>query len=546
MTPQPHHDEATELLPHCRLHEIVAAMPSKANSTIFCRRDGQPAAVPYPQCLRDASVVSAALLSRGVRRGDRVAIHGSTSYEWILADLACVLAGAVSVTLYPNAPTARVVATAQESRCRVVCTDRADSAASFAAAGLDVVVLSSRTGRAGTPTIGDLLTGEIVTPAPQRPEGFDRDAFTIVSTSGTLSVPKLFAVHSAPLIYTMNRFTEIFGLSGRDRLLLYLPLAHLPQRMMLYWGLDTGIDFVLSDPAHMVADSARLDPTLHVAVPRSLQHLRWLARTTTNGRTTSSGSPTTARQFHAVFGPAVRAIFVGSAASDAAVLADLSDAGLPVYEIYGTTELGIIAFNAPGWTRLGTVGRPIPWGNVQVGHDSGEILVQTPTPFLHGRLIDGRIEPSPPGRGVWRPTGDVGALDADGFLTVRGRIRDFLPLSSGEKVFLRPIEDAATEATAASLTVITMTNNSQLGALLFFDPAAVDATNRDGTVDRCRSRLQVLNQTLHPWERIRAFSIFGRLPSAEEGTLTDTTKLRRHMIDEVYAREAIWYRVTGG
>ncbi|WP_322770461.1 AMP-binding protein, partial [Frankia sp. Cr1] len=106
--------------PTCRLPAIVDAMPTKMASTIFCRRDGELVGVPYPDCHRDATIVAAALLARGVRPGDRVAIHGGSSYEWVLADLACLITGAVSVALYPNAPPERVVGTARESRCQLV------------------------------------------------------------------------------------------------------------------------------------------------------------------------------------------------------------------------------------------------------------------------------------------------------------------------------------------------------------------------------------------------------------------------------------------
>ncbi|MDI2132419.1 AMP-binding protein [Yinghuangia seranimata] len=507
-------------------------MPDKPAGMLHYRRGGESAGASYPQCHRDALAVAALLRERGVRPGDRVAIHGDTSYAWVLADLGCLLAGAVSVALYPSAPVTRAIGTAAESGCRLVFTDNPGYVAGFRAAGFEVVFLGEGDAPEGvTASVGDLKSGAAPPVTEARPDG----PFTIVSTSGTLAEPKLFAVHSAPLLFTMDRFAELYGIGGSDRLLLYLPLSHLPQRMMLYWGLAAGMDFVLSDPGHFVADTAALSPTLHVAVPKSLQHVHW--RAVEQAKRTGGDR---AAALRAAFGPSIRAIFVGSAPADPHVLTELLDAGLPVYEVYGTTELGMIGLNRPGGTRPGTVGRPIPWGQVRLAPQTDEILVRTPTPFLYGRLGNGGIavEERPPG--TWWPTGDVGELDPDGYLTVRGRLRDFLALSSGEKVFVRPIEESAVRATGAVHCVLSQTEAPGLGALLFFDP------DRPGDAEACGAHLRDLNASLHPWERIRRFALIDGLPSIEQGTVTETMKLRRHKIDEIHGRGAAWQSVRRG
>ncbi|WP_322770527.1 AMP-binding protein, partial [Frankia sp. Cr1] len=453
---------------------------------------------------------------------------------------------AVSVALYPNAPPERVVGTARESRCQLVFTDRPAGVAAFTDAGLDVFLLTEAGdgSAAGVPTVGDLLA-EAVGPTPDlaaAPRG--AEPFTIVSTSGTLSEPKLFAVHSAPLLFTMDRFAEIYGFDGRDRLLLYLPLSHLPQRMMLYWGLGAGLDFILSEPARFAADSATLAPTLHVAVPRSLAHLNW--RVGEALKRDPSGTLMPEAAYRVAFGNAIKVVFVGSAPTEPAVLDALEANGVPVREVYGTTELGMIGLSTPDATRRGTVGKPIPWGDVRLDPETNEILVHTPTPFLYGRLVDGETEIVRYDKQAWHPTGDVGQFDEDGFLSVLGRLRDFLALPSGEKVFVRPIEEAAAQATGATVCVVTQYEPGRLGALLFFDPATTEIGTDETGRKHCRTRLDEVNAGLHPWERVRAFAVVDRLPSVEEGTVTETTKLRRHKIDEIHGRSAIWYRVHPG
>ncbi|WP_413803247.1 AMP-binding protein [Streptomyces iranensis] len=514
-------------------------MPSRASSSLLCRRDGTRTSVSYPECHRDATLLAAALRQRGVTPGSRVAIHGATSYEWVLADLAVLLAGAVSVALYPSAPKGRAVATADGAGCRMVFTDRADCVAAFRTAGMDVVCLGDSVGAA--PSAAALIGQADGAPSDAfEPVDRGNGPFTIVSTSGTLSEPKLFAVHSAPLLYTMDRFAELYGFDGRDRLLLYLPLSHLPQRMMLYWGLGQGMDFVLSDPARITTDSVNWSPTLHVAVPRSLRHLHKRARDIARRQGPDDVEGGMSKAYASVFGNALKAVFVGSAPTDPQLLTELRADGLPVYEVYGTTELGMIGLNVPGATRPGTVGRPIPWGDVTTDPATGEILVRTPTPFRHGEVSGPRVVPVARNPDAWWPTGDVGAVDADGYLSVYGRIRDFVALPNGEKVFLRSLEEAVTAATGAGLCAVMKTDASSLGALLFFDPASPEGERSE---DGCRALLKAVNQRLHPWERIHFFSVVAAMPSVADGCMTETTKPRRHKIEEIYGAGAQWLSV---
>ncbi|MCF7548202.1 AMP-binding protein [Pseudonocardia sp. WMMC193] len=514
--------------PACPLAEIVDGMADRTGSRLFFHGPSGPEEATFARCRADAGVLAEALRGAGVGPGSRVAVHGATGIEWVLADLACTIAGALSVALYSTAPVPRAVAAAVESRCVLALTDRAEAVPAFQEAGLTVLFLGpvgSGDG-AGVASVGDLVAAgadEGFRPAHRR-----TGPFTVVSTSGTLSEPKLFAVHADPLLFTMDRFAEIYGIDGRDRLLLYLPLSHLPQRMMLYWGLRTGLDFVLSDPARFVADTARYDPTLHVTVPRVLEHL--------HGRAAAAGAPAPAAAVAAMLGSSVRSVFVGSAPTPPALMAELLDAGIPLYEVYGTTELGMIGLNTPEARKPGTVGRPIPWGRVRLDVTTREILVRTPTPFLYGRLVDGRVERRSWDPQRYEPTADAGSFDAQGHLTVLGRTRDFVALGSGEKVFVRPIEEAVAAATGAGLCQVGLRPDGRLGALLFFehpDPARPPL----GEV------LTTVNGAVPGWERIRSYAVVDRMPTVEEGCLTETTKPRRHAIDEIHGRGATWVAV---
>jgi len=497
------------------LLDVLRSMKRNERSTITFRRAEGIERRTFAECYQEAERLAHALQSGGVESGEIVAIHGETSYGWLLADLACVLCGAVSLALYPGAPLERVVGAALEARVKRAFVERADAAKAFRRVGIDVVLLGA--GNGFELGIDDLLArggrGRFEVSAT-RPA-----AVTIVSTSGTLSEPKLFAARAEPLLYTMQRFRELYEFRADERLLVGLPLAHLPQRMMTYGCLELGFDLVLSEPRLLVHDSNEFAPTVHVTVPRLLGHL-W--ERVIRGAGTSK----------AAFGPAARCVFVGSAPTPPALLEQLHQAGTPLYEVYGTTELGMVCLNVPGHRRFGSVGRPAPWLDVKLEPGSGEVMVRTPTPFLYARVVDGEVQVADVDAEAYAETGDVGSFDAEGYLTLLGRAKDFLALSTGEKVCVRPVEEAVMTATGAALCVLSGNGEKQISALLFFEEGHGAAA--DVLVERCRDRLREVNQKLHPWERVRAFGLVQKGPSVADGTLTETLKPRRHRIMDLY------------
>lgn len=517
----------------CPLPQALAAMAANHRSMLLFRRGGKSEQRSHARCHADAAALAGALAARGVKAGSRVAIHGATSYEWVVTDLGCVLAGALSVAVYPSAPLARALAAAQESGAEVIFSDQPTAIAAFQDAGLTVVHLGpSNAAPAGVTSTYDLIDDARHAPLPKATTPRE-GPFTVVSTSGTLSEPKLFAVSATPLLRTMDMFAEIYNFGPGDRLLLYLPLSHLPQRMMLYWGLQNGLDFVLSDPVHFAADGATHAPTLHVTVPRVLEHIRRRV----SAAVLSGTAPTMQDGYRSIFGPNIRSIFVGSAPTDADLIAHLIEAGLPIYEVYGTTELGMISLNTPTRRKEGTVGQPIRWGAVRLDPENGEVQVQTPTPFLYGRLENSVIVPKLWDADRFEPTGDIGRIDEDGFLHVLGRLRDFAVLPSGEKILLTSIEKQISKETKSDFCQVTLRPESRFGAMLFYTDRKT--INRE-EIERA---LEELNTKLHQWERIRSYAIIGQTPTVEDGCLTETGKPRRHIIDATYSPIARWRRL---
>jgi long-chain acyl-CoA synthetase len=499
----------------------------------------------YATCYKEACDLAAAFEALGVGEGDIVAIHGANSYEWLLADLACVIIGATSLALYPNAPPSRALAYVKEMGAKLLLTDATGSNSEMRAALCKVISLSNK----DDPELDSVgsLARKFQGEPPREPKLKPEAAFTIVSTSGTLSEPMFFAVHSLPLLYTMEQFKKNYSLSDSDTILLALPLAHLPQRMMVYGAIKNALQLVLSGPTRFLKDSLRFNPTVHIVVPRMLQYIDdrlmkelkqgparvvlWLLPLLKYSRRLVY-SLVGAR----IFGKKARCIFVGSAHTPKPVLQRLKDLGCPIYEVYGTTELGMIALNEPGASKVGSVGQVVKWGEIKIDPQNSEVQFATPFPFFYGRTPEGKIERDGRFANRFVPTGDIGSIDEDGFLSLRGRLRDFVALSNGEKIFVRPIEERLCEIAGVNTCVVVGNGERELGAVVFTDSQFKFESDTQ-RAEHFRQSIFKINQTLSPVERIRKFRVVDHAPAIEDGCLTETLKIRRHVINQKYARD---------
>lgn len=524
------------------LSEILWSMRDQHAASVFFSNAGSVVQKSHATCYQEACDLAAAFDALGVREGDIVAIHGANSYEWLLADLACVITGATSLALYPSAPPSRALSYVKEMSAKLLLTDATSSNSEMRGARCKVISLSDKDH--DLDSVGSLRRR--FQGAPLRQPKLKPDAaFTIVSTSGTLSEPMFFAVHPLPLLYTMEQFKKNYSLSDADSILVALPLAHLPQRMMVYGAINNRLQLILSGPTRFLKDSLTFNPTVHIVVPRMLQYIDdrlmkelkqgparvvlWLLPLLKHSRRLVY------RLVGArIFGKRARCIFVGSAPTPTAVLQRLMDLGCPIYEVYGTTELGMIGLNEPGATKIGSVGRVVKWGKVRIDPQNGEVQFATPFPFFHGRAPHGKTERDGSVANRFVPTGDIGAIDDEGFLSLRGRLRDFVALSSGEKIFVRPIEERLSEIAGVNTCVVVGNGERELGAVVFADSKFKFESDKQ-RAEHFRQSIFKINQTLSPLERIKRFRVVDHAPAIEDGCLTETLKLRRHIINQTYA-----------
>jgi long-chain acyl-CoA synthetase len=546
--------------------------------------------------LRAAAVeVAAGLIELGIRSGDAVGILGETRPEWTLADCGTLLAGATVVPVYQTCSPEECRYVLEHAGVRlVICEDAAQlSKLEQIRAGLpELEHVFTMTPIEGVPSLQDLrgLAGGSPAESVERAVASvaPDDVATIVYTSGTTGPPKGCALTHANCIATMSMYEGRLELHEGIVLFMFLPLAHVLARMVQFVALDLGatLAYWSRDPRLLLDDLAAARPTHFPAVPRVYEkvHSRALAaaeeasplrrRLFEWGIATGAAARALEREgrrpnplmrakhlladrlvltrVRDLFGGAIELGLTGAAPIGRDVLEFFDACGVLVLEGYGMTETCAAAtLNTPDGFQLGTVGRPLPGVGVMLAED-GEILLRGPNVF-RGYHRD----PAATAEVLaddWLRTGDLGSIDADGFLAITGRKKDLIITSSGKNVAPSNLETALRESRWISEAVVFGDNRPYLVALVTLDRDELpELAHRAGVapdpalmatdprvLEAVQADVDEINLRFARIEQIKRFAILEGELSQAEGELTPTLKVKRaavaaHYLDRVNA-----------
>ncbi|WP_267244984.1 AMP-dependent synthetase/ligase [Streptomyces sp. PR69] len=520
------------------------------------------------------------LLDLGTAAGDRVAILSETRPEWTCAHLAVLAAGAVTVPVYPTAGEAELRWVLSDSAASLaLCENDAQAARveALRAAGAlphlrHVLLLTDTPADAPAPhgaPLDDVLPLDdalAVDDALAARAGSvrDEDDAAIVYTSGTTGPPKGCRLTHRCLGATLDATLPLQDGGPGDRTYLYLPLAHLLAQLTEFSTLVRGgeLCFFGGRIEDVVAELAEARPTHLPSVPRLFEKVHSavlsLAQSQEGGRerfeeavrigvlAAEGRLPDDLRAaceeaderlygpVREAFGGRLRWALTGAAPIAPATLDFLRACGIAVYEGYGMTESGgVISLNHPGAVRYGTVGRPIGGCEVDIA-DDGEILARGPAVFP-GYHRDPEATAAVLDADGWLHTGDLGALDEDGFLTVTGRKKDLIITSSGKNLTPSHAELAIERAPCVAHAVLAGDRRPYPVALIAVDPDEVRGLGPDAVRFLVQQAVDAANATLSRPARVRAFTVLDGGFSVEGGELTPTLKVRRRAVLEKYA-----------
>jgi long-chain acyl-CoA synthetase len=485
--------------------------------------------------------LASALLALGCAPGDRVALLSKNCAEWFISDLAIMLAGLVSVPLYPLQTAESIAYVLEHAQCKVILVGKLDDADKLAAG------IGPQVTRIALPYPTMACTHEwhallamhapLQTVAEQQPE----QLLTLVYTSGTTGNPKGVMLSARAVAFSAANACRELRMSPQDRFFSFLPLSHVAERFLVEFNsLYCGAPVAFVESMETFArDLQHIRPTVFFAVPRLWTRfqqgvleklpqakLNLLLATPLLGRLV-------ARKIRRALGlDQARVMISGAAAIPRGLLDWYQRIGLTLCEGYGMTEhVAYGCFNRPGHVRFGTVGRPMPGLEVRIA-DSGEILLRSPT-LMQGYYL----EPAKTAEALvdgWLHTGDKGELDSDGYLRITGRLKDIFKTTKGKYVAPAPIEGEIAKSGHVEQVCVMGSNLDQPLALIELSPAARLLPVAQLSSD-LQNSLAHLNSQLQPHERISHFVMVREPWTSANGCMTPTMKIRRNVLEARYA-----------
>lgn len=528
---------------------------------------------------------------RGIRPGDRVAIMGSTRWEWSLADLAALHVGAVTVPVYHTLPFDQASFIINEPQCRLLVVERVpatDFKADLQRTCPALEGILAMTGEEGCSRNGGLpvwvLPEILQTPATAPVPGPVRhanDLISLVYTSGTTGRPKGVELTLGNFTHEVRALHEIFQFHTEHVGLMFLPLAHIVGRVLQFFQLWVGCTGAYAESIEKLGDNIReTRPHFFAAVPRvyekiqsRLQHqvtqlpplkqklFRWAMAVGAQAAACVSARrpvPFVLRLQHAVarkilapvhtkMGGRLLYVISGGAPLARETAEFFHALGLLILEGYGMTETsGAVAINHPDDFRFGTVGKILDGVEVKIA-DDGEICLRGPV-ILRGyyqRPDDNTALFSGDG---WFHTGDIGELQ-DGFLRITDRKKDLIKTSGGKYVAPQPIENRLKQSPYISDAILHGDRRRYVTALVTLDPDAVAVFAREHSlptdrwdtlvrhpkvVELVQAAIDKVNGGLASFETIKQFRILPQQFAMESGELTPTMKVKRAVAYDRY------------
>jgi len=562
----------------------------------FVREPGGWKGTTWKAYFDEIKQAARALMALGFAPGQTTCVLGYNRPEWAIMALATMCAGGAPAGIYTTCSRQEVQYIVAHAEAPVVLLENLDQwekikAEREALPGLKQVVMMR-----GAPPVDDPLVlsweaflargGQVTDEA-----FFDRvDALkpenlaTLIYTSGTTGPPKGVMLSHRNLAWTSLIARDLVDARPSDRMLSYLPLSHIAEQMFTIHGaITSGYAVYYAESLPKLADNLKeVLPTVFFGVPRVWEKfhagvsqkltqargakaklLAWgrgvgLSVSTLRG---AGGHPSgaLALQYAAaqrlIFGKLREAIGLSKArvcVSGAAPIAPeilefFCSLDIPILEVYGQSEdTGPTSFNRPNRMRLGTVGPAIPGVELKIASD-GEVLVRGPNVFLgyfkekaatDEALIDG-----------WLHSGDLGEIDADGFLMITGRKKEIIITAGGKNISPKNIEHALKSHPLVGEAVVIGDRRKFLTALVTLEPEAagrhaaehglkVETLHLDpGVIGQVQKVVDEVNETLARVETVKKFKILPRVFSLDHGELTPTLKVKRKNVYKNFAAE---------
>ncbi len=587
-----------DLIPH-------AAIEYAEQVAVRFKRDGEWQDVSYGELADIVQEIAIGLIDLGIKPGERVCILANTRPEWSYMDMAATSVGAVVVPIYQtNSPEECLWVISDSGACAIMCEDKEQLAkiesirdrvpelrtvmvmdppaeetsgggSGVGAGKVDAITLEQVRER-GRGRPADELEGRR---AAVRPE----DPFTFIYTSGTTGPPKGCVLTHGNYRAIIGMIAEAGEIQGDEIIYLYLPLAHSYALLIQLAVFDLGgtLAYYGGDTKQIVPELTEVKPTYLPSVPRVFEKIYTVAHGAIEAQPPEEreraekaialglkvrdmmnrgeavppelmapfeeADEQLFKNVRAVFGGQVRHATSGAAPISQEILEFFWACGVPVLEGYGMTETATAAtVSTVENHRFGTVGRALPGVEVKIGED-GEILIKGPNIFAgyHNQASTsfGAVENG------WLHTGDLGSIDADGYISITGRKKDIIITAGGKNLTPANIENDLKQCRWISQAVMHGDQRPYPVILITLDeeeiptfarehdlPADIASLSRNATIHALiQGEIDRVNAKYAQVEQVKKFAILDHDLSQPTGELTPTLKVKRNVVNEKYA-----------
>ena len=498
----------------------------------------------YQDTVDQAQRLISAYQHFGLQRGDTVAIIAKNCAEWFICDLACMIGGYISVPIFPTAGTETQYHCLTHAQVKLVIIGKLDN---------------NDATKATLSQLPDLITIQLDYPnvlpcqyqysdlitqfSPCNPQSIPKasDIMSIVYTSGTSGLAKGAILTYEQFAWTTSALIKHIGIQPHDRLFSYLPLAHITERVyILGSSMIGGVTTAFPESLDTFIDDIKLTrPTLFISVPRLWQlfQQRIFDKLPEKKLNLLLKIPFVSSLIKTKLAKGLglnhaRVLGCGSAPVSLSLLQWYEKIGLNITEAWGMTEsLAYTTLNYPFRSdKLGSVGQAAPNIELRLADDH-EIHIRSKGMFS-GYYLDPDATEAAYTKDNWLKTGDLGDIDSEGYLTIKGRKKDTFKTSKGKFVAPVPIEKRFHEHFPLSMSCLIGSGMAApfLLAVPLEHPEYTDEQYEQSMI----AALNSINQTLEPHQKIRGILIVKTVWDIENGILTPTLKLKRHLLEQQY------------
>lgn len=582
-------------------HFYDTASRYSSKAALMEKTGGIYRSVTYQEMKERVEQLAAFLIEAGLQPGDRVGLLAENRSEWPISDMGIISAGLVNVPIYPTLTPSQISYMLQDSGARAVVVSKSAQLQKIQAIQAECPTLELVILMDPLPADRALASGRLVDFKTVLSEGevalkqvrakLDErlaaaqpdDLVSLVYTSGTTGNPKGVMLTHGNFASNALAAKEALGFNADQISLSFLPLSHVLERVVNYVMQLCGATIAYAESIDTIAQNLQeVHPTAFVAVPRVFEKIynRIIANV-------ESGKPVKRKIFYwaldigkqanayttankplppllaAKHALADRLVFKTirertggklqfAVSGGAPLMRELAEfffaVGIHIYEGYGLTETSpVICVNRPGGVRFGSVGQVLKDVEVKIAED-GEVLSRGPN-TMKGYFRQPEATADAIDADGWFHTGDIGELDAQGFLRITDRKKEIIVMSNGKNVAPQPLENALKNSPLIEQAVLMGNNQKFMAALIYPDYAALKQLAREKNIavssrlDMVRSaQIQALikaeidrhTQEFARYEQIKRFSLIEEELTQENDCLTPTLKYKRRVINAKY------------